>query len=296
MSTSIFMQWAPEPIRAFVVQAQAALRRHGPDHLARLAAPMQALFGRPGVLEELIDCYLRRVLTGAMHGGDPSVQVDMLLLCHTPALSLRIIKDRADVTSLAREPWRDTLVNYPANTLVMVRGGAPVTVDWYCLAPGASFDVFDATLAIRHESTERHGDGSLIQVDARRRFPVLPEGQGVTWIALASAPVNAQIVSFERETLRPLGASMACEDHSVLCVMLELLAPGTPDYPLAAVLDLTRHPDHHVRWAAVAALGRHDGAAALGIVRSLAASDSHRFVRTAAQRTLDRLAATEATC
>ncbi|WP_193615779.1 HEAT repeat domain-containing protein [Massilia sp. YMA4] len=296
MSTPILMQWAPDPIRAFVRQAQAALQLHGPGHLASLAEPMRALFARPGLLEELMDRYLRRVLTGAMHGGDPCVQVDMLLLCHTPALSLRVIKDRADVTSLAREPWRDTLVNYPSNTLVMVRGGGPVTVDWFCLAPGASFDVFDATLAIRHDGTERYVDGSVIHVDARHRFPVLPEGQGVTWIALASAPVNAQIVSFHRDTLRPLGASMASEDHSVLCVMLELLEPGTPDYPLDAVMDLTRHPDHHVRWAAVAALGRHDGAAALAIVRSLASGDSHRFVRTAARRTLDRLAATEAVC
>lgn len=296
MSTPIQMQWAPEPVRAFIMQAQAVLQRHGPDHLAVLAEPMRSLFGRPGVLEEVVNRYLRRVLDGAMDGGDPCVQVDMLLLCHAPALSLRLIKDRADVTSLAREPWRDTLVNYPANTLVMARGGGPVTVDWYCLAPGASFDVFDATLAIRHDGTERYADGSVIQVDARRRFPVLPEGQGTTWIALASAPVNAQIVSFERGSLRPLGASMASEDHSVLCVMLELLAPQAPDYPLDAVLDLTTHPDHHVRWAAVAALGRHDGAAALDVVRALAAKDDHRFVRAAARRTLERLAAAEAPC
>ncbi|WP_181259121.1 HEAT repeat domain-containing protein [Pseudoduganella armeniaca] len=277
------------------MQAQAALRQHGPDHLATLAEPLRALFGRPGMLEELVNCYLRRVLDGTMHGGDASVQVDMLLLCHAPVLSLRVIKDRADVASLAVRPWRDTLVNYPANTLILVRGGAPVTVDWYCLQPGATFDVFDASLAIRYESTERYADGSLIQVDARRRFPVLPEGRGVTWIALASAPVNAQIVSFERDTLRPLGASMASEDHSVLCVLLDLLEPHAPDYPLAAVLALTAHPDHHVRWAAVTALGRHDGAAALGVVRALAAGDSHRFVRTAARRTLERLAAAEAT-
>jgi hypothetical protein len=293
MSTPILMQWAPEPVRAFVMQARAALQQHGPDHLPSLAEPMRALFGRPGVLEELVDCYLRRVLDGAMHGGDPCIQVDMLLLCHGPALSLRVIKDRADVASLAALPWRDTLVNYPSHTLILPRGGAPVTVDWYCLRPGASFDVFDATLAIRHETTERYAEGSLISVDARRRFPVLPEGQGVTWIALASAPVNAQIVSFDRDTLRPLGASMASEDHSVLCVLLDLLAPHAPDYPLAAVMDLTAHPDHHVRWAAVTALGRHDGAAALPIVRALAAGDSHRFVRTAARRTLERLAAAE---
>ncbi|WEF34455.1 HEAT repeat domain-containing protein [Pseudoduganella chitinolytica] len=290
MSNPILMQWAPPPVRDFVTEAHAALQRHGPDHLPCLAAPLRALFDRPGMLAELVNCYLRRVASGAMDGGDPSIQVDMLLLCHAPALSLRVIKDRADVASLAARPWQETLVNYPANTLVLVRGAAPVTVQWYRLQPGARFDVFDATLAIRPDGIETYGDGSLIEVDARRRFPVLPEGQGATWIALASAPVNAQIVSFDRATLRPLGASMASEEHSVLCVLLELLDPAAPDYPLAAVTALTTHPDHHVRWAAVTALGRRDGAAALDIVRTLAQADRHRFVRNAARRTLARLA------
>lgn len=294
MSNPILMQWAPQPVRDFVTEAHAALQRHGPDHLPRLAEPLRALFERPGMLPELIDCYLRRVATGSMDSGDPSIQVDMLLLCHAPALSLRVIKDRADVASLAARPWQGALVNYPANTLIFVRGGAPVTVQWYCLQPGAQFDVFDATLAIRPDGTQTCGDGSLIEVDARRRFPVLPEGQGATWIALASAPVNAQIVSFDHATLRPLGASMASEEHSVLCVLLDLLDPAAPGYPLADVTALTAHPDHHVRWAAVTALGRHDGAAALDIVRALADADSHRFVRSAARRTLARLATARA--
>lgn len=289
MTNPILMQWAPPPVREFMAHAQGMLQAHGPDHLPQLAAPLRALFTSPGMLEELVNAYLHRVLAGAMDGGDPGVQMDMLVLCHTPVLSLRIIKDRADVASLSGRPWHGTLVNYPCNTLVLLRGGAPVTMDWYCLQPGASFDVFDATLAIRHEATERHGDGSVLQVDARRRFPVLPEGRGTTWIALASAPVNAQIVSFDCATLRPLGASMAAEDHSVLCVLLEQLQPGAPDYPLPAVMALTSHPDHHVRWAAVTALGRHDGAAALDAVRRLAATDAHRFVRSAARRTLARL-------
>lgn len=290
MSNPILMQWAPPPVREFVDAAHAALLRHGPDHLPCLADALRTLFDRPGLLAELVDCYLRRVAAGALDSGDPCIQVDMLLLCHAPALSLRVIKDRADVASLAARPWQGTLVNYPANTLILVRGGAPVTVQWYCLQPGAQFDVFDATLAIRPDGTQTCGDGSLIEVDARRRFPVLPEGQGATWIALASAPVNAQIVSFDRDTLRPLGASMASEEHSVLCVLLDLLDPQASDYPLAAVTALTAHPDHHVRWAAVTALGRHDGAAALDIVHTLADADRHRFVRSAARRTLARAA------
>jgi len=286
MANPQVMGWAPPAIVEFIRHAHAGLERHGPDHIAALAAEFTRVFGQPSVLTALINAYLARVLAGEMDGGDPGVNIDMLLMCYSPVMTLRVIKDRPDVPSFSTRPWRDALINYPANTLIMVVTPHPIIVEWYGLDDGADFDVFDATLKIRHEGREAVANGGLIRVDARRRFPLLPERGDAIYIALGSAPVNAQVVSFDPVTLAPLGASMASEDHSVLCVMLGLLDARRPDYPQAAVSDLTGHPDHHVRWAAATALGKYNRDAALRVVRQLAEHDRHKFIRNAARRTL----------
>lgn len=280
------MQWAPPAIAGFVKEAHATLARYGPGHIPALAPRFRQLFGQPGLLADLVNACLARILAGGMDNGDPAVNIDMLLMCYSSVMTLRVIKDRPDVPSFSTKPWRAALMNYPANTLILVVTPQPITVQWYGLTPGADFDVFDATLKIRHEGSETVGNGELIHVDARRRFPLLPEQGDAIYIALGSAPVNAQVVSFDPATLAPLGASMASEDQSVLCVMLGLLDPRRSDYPLAAVSDLTAHPDHHVRWTAATALGKHSRNAALHVVRDMAAHDRHKFIRDAACRTL----------
>ncbi len=291
---TIMMEWAPPAVGAFIRQAAAFLESRGPAAVLDLNRPFTDLFGRPDTLAQLTNAYLGRVIAGEADGGDPALNIDILVLCHTAALSLRIVKDRADLPSFGArpsqatgaKPFADALVSYPANTLVHVLARHPIDVQWYRLAPGADFDVFDATLNIRHEATERIAGGSTLYVDARNRFPVLPQNADASYVALSGACVNSQVVSFDPDTLRPLGASMASEHQSVLCVMLGLLDARQPAYPLEAVLALARHPDHHVRWAAVTALGKHDRAAALDVVSQLAVHDRHRFVRDAACRTL----------
>jgi hypothetical protein len=116
----------------------------------------------------------------------------------------------------------------------------------------------------------------------------MPARPSDTFVVLSGPRVNAQIVTFHAESLFPVGASMSSETSSVLCVMLGLVQPGQPDYPLEAVLALTRHADHHVRWAAVTALGKHDRAVALDVIVRLTQSDPHAFIRDAARRTLQR--------
>ncbi len=291
---TIMMEWAPAAVGAFIRQAASFLESHGPDRVRELKPPFEALFGRPETLAQLANAYLGRVITGEADGGDPVLNNDILILCHTPALSLRIVKDRADVAAFGARPSQSAsgdanvsaVVSYPANTLIHVVAPHPVDVQWYCLERGADFDVFDATLKIRLDGRERVASGSTIHVDARRRFPVLPVDAEAAYVALSGACVNSQVVSFHPETLRPLGASMASEHHSVLCVMLGLLDARQGAYPLQAVLELARHPDHHVRWAAATALGQHSRAQALDVIRYLAQNDGHKFIRDAACRTL----------
>ena len=287
---TIMMDWAPPEVGAFIREAAALLELNGPDSVLELMRPFTDLFGRPETLAQLANAYLERVIAGEADGGDPVLNNDILILCHAPALSLRIVKDRADVAAFGARPSHAAAVNafvsYPANTLVHVVAPHPVEVQWYRLERGADFDVFDASLKIRHDGSERLASGDTLHVDARHRFPVLPVDAEASYVALSGACVNSQVVSFDPESLCPLGASMASEHHSVLCVMLGLLDARQDAYPLQAVLELARHPDHHVRWAAAAALGQHSRAQALDVVRQLALNDRHKFIRDAACRTL----------
>lgn len=278
----IRMQWTPAEVLLFIDEASTALNRYGPAHMAALAPAFGKLFRNTSLLTALVNAYLARVLSGHMDKGDPAISLDALVLCHSPVLTLRIIKPGVQ----PRATGRATLVSYPANTLLLVATPKPVAVGWYRLVDGADFDVFDATLKLRHDGVGTVANGALLYVDARCRFPHFPERPDAIYVALGSAPVNAQVVSFDPLTLAPLGASMASDDASALCVMLGLLDPALPGYPTGAVKDLTGHPDHHVRWAAATALGRYERGVALDIVRTLAAQDPHRFIRAAARRTL----------
>jgi hypothetical protein len=285
---SFSMEWAPSQILDFSTSAEAFLQANGPHHVQALQNEFQDVFGNPCVLRELGNTYLKRVLSGLADNGDPVIGNDSLVLRYSPALTLRILKDRSDVHAFGAKPADNIVTNYPANTLILINSSEPMTVEWFCREEGADFDRFDSTLKIRHEATVTYQNASVLYVDARKRFPVLPARRDDTFVVLAGAAVNAQIVSFDTQTLRPVGASMASDISSVLCVMLDLLDARQSVYPLDAVVDLTRHADHHVRWAAVCALGKHSRGLALDIVNTLAIDDPHRFVRDAAQRTLIR--------
>lgn len=280
------MDWAPLPMREFCKSAERFLEIHGASQVQALQNEFQKVFGDRRILEELANSYLQRVLAGQANEGDSVIGNDNLIITYSPKLTVRILKDRTDMFSFNQASTNNILMNYPSNTLVLINSREPLVVDWYCLEEGADFDRFDASLKIRHEATQTCGNGSVLHVEARRRFPVMPARPSDTFAVLFGPSVNAQIVTFNAETLRPVGASMSSEISSALCVMLGLVQPDQPDYPLDAVLALTRHPDHHVRWAAVTALGKHDRNVAFDRIVQLKESDPHQFIRDAARRTL----------
>jgi hypothetical protein len=287
---SFAMNWAPLPVRNFCKAAEAFLDMHGPSQVQTLQNDFKELFGDTGVLQELVNIYLQRVLEGRANDGDAVIGNDNLVITYSPKLTVRILKDRTDMFAFNQMSTNTILMNYPSNSLVLIDCEEPLRVDWYCLEEGADFDRFDSSLKIRHETTATCEKGSVLYVEARRRFPVMPARPSDTFAVLSGPRVNAQIVTFDADTLRPIGASMSSEISSTLCVMLDLVQPDQPDYPLDAVLALTRHPDHHVRWAAVAALGKHNRDVALDLIVQLKESDPHQFIRDAARLTLQRCA------
>lgn len=285
MPVNISMDWAPESVTDFVSRAEQFLLAHGPDALPLLEPDFTRMFSRRETITAIVNQYLQRIVDGVLEDS-ALIGKDSLMLRYAPHMVLRIIKDRADVSAFSAQPTNYQVTNYPSNTLVLFVTPGPVEVDWYCLEQGASFDRFDASLKIKHESTRLCQPMSCIYVDAARRFPVFPPSDGNIYVVLSTAPACTQIVSFEEDTLRPLGASMSSEVTSIICVMLDLIKERGNVAAIDAIRELVGHHDHHVRWAATTALGKFDRAAALEVVRGLASGDPHKFIRDAARRTL----------
>jgi hypothetical protein len=243
------------------------------------------MFSRRETITMVVNQYLQRIVHGVMEDS-ALIGKDSLMLRYAPHMVLRVIKDRADVSAFSAQPSSYQLTNYPSNTLILFLTPDPVPVDWYCLEGGASFDQFDASLRIKHESHQVFQPLSCMYVDAAKRFPVFPQRDGNIYVVLSTSPACTQIVSFDDETLRPLGASMSSDVTSIICVMLDLIKERGNAGALDAIRELVGHPDHHVRWSATTALGKFDRCAALAVVRRLAAADPHKFIRDAARRTL----------
>jgi hypothetical protein len=285
MPVNISMEWAPESVTDFVSRAEQFLLTRGPDKLYMLEPDFTPLFSRRETMTAIVNAYLQRIVDGWMEDS-ALVGKDALMIRYAPHMVLRVIKDRADVSAFSAQPTSYQLTNYPSNSLVLFVTQESVEVDWYCLEEGASFDQFDASLKIKHESRQVCPPLSCIYIDAAKRFPAFPQRDGNIYVVLSGAPACTQIVSFEDVTLRPLGASMSSDVTSIICVMLELIRERGNGQAIGAIRELVDHRDHHVRWSATTVLGKFDGSSALEIVRKLAVQDPHKFIRDAARRTL----------
>jgi hypothetical protein len=285
MPVNISMGWAPESITDFVARAEQFLLIHPSDDLPLLEPEFTRLFSQRKTITTVVNQYLQRIVDGNLEDS-ALIGKNSLMLRYAPHMVLRVIKDRADVSAFSAQPTSYQLTNYPSNMLVLFVTADPVEVDWYCLEEDASFDRFDASLKIKHESHQVCKPLSCIYVDAAKRFPVFPQRDGNIYVVLSAGPACSQIVSFDESTLRPLGASMSSEITSIICVMLDLIKERGNGDAIDAIKELVDHPDHHVRWAATTALGKFDRSSALNVVRRLAAEDPHKFIRDAALRTL----------
>jgi hypothetical protein len=285
MPVNISLEWLPAPVKQFVQRAETHLLERGPERLVQLRDDFTAVFSSQEVLQAILDASLGRLVAHMTEEGGLA-GADSVLLRYAPHMILRLVTDPGNVTAFAapRSPHR--LVNYPANTLVLLLASQDVALDWYCLEHGASFDRCDSSLRIRHEVSEILPPFTCVHVDAARRFPVFTEREGNVYVVLSAAPSCAQIVSFEEGTLKPLGASFASEMQAIARVMLDLARQYRLPGAREALQGLARHHDHRVRWAAVLALGSLDPSAARERVREMARADPHALVRDAAQRLL----------
>jgi hypothetical protein len=125
---SFAMDSAPVRMRDFCRAAEQFLETGGPSQVHILEDDFKALFGDIGLLQELVNIYLRRVLDGLANEGDSVLGIDNLIIAYSPRLTVRILKGRTDMFAFNPASTNNILMNYPSNSLVLINCREPLRV------------------------------------------------------------------------------------------------------------------------------------------------------------------------
>jgi len=134
-----------------------------------------------------------------------------------------------------------------------------------------------------------NGEAAALGVDDAA-FKVDVRQPTIVALLLSQSAVDLQW-RFDPETLRADSCiSARLSDSELVCIGQALATLGAEQAP-QALLELSRHPRHFVRWSAIQWLGKVDPQAALERLR-VAVDDEHDDIRRAATRSLAALAPT----
>jgi HEAT repeats len=180
------------------------------------------------------------------------------------------------------------LLSVSSDALVAIKMHAPVTIDRYRFAPGNGVEVFEPGAALLLVDSVFY-DGGVIHERVTEHV-VYDYRCAETFVKLVMTfrPGGAQVWHFDRRTLSASFATLGSVDHSADVMLSRMIGALGERRALPLILELTNHPSHVVRWSAIQALGRLDGAQAK-VALEAAVNDSHPHIRASAEKMLRRL-------
>lgn len=180
------------------------------------------------------------------------------------------------------------LYTFPMNSLIAPVGESVLDYDLYDLPSTYRNNVFDreVQLAYKNSSSARFGDivstnGTTTVIDLRLTRPVgvlkflIPNPDTLQW-------------TFDRKTrmaVQPISATATGSELSFMAQVLGVLKNGESADKLIRLSK--EHPQHHVRWEAIKALGKINPQQGLVAIKA-AVNDVHPHIVAAAKRTLAR--------
>lgn len=176
----------------------------------------------------------------------------------------------------------------PSLGLYGVLAGASLTVDRYRLPEGYRNEVFDPSVRVESLGATTLAQGDVLQLDTGRLAYYFQIPRPVAVLRVETAPVRPLEWLFSRQTLQAWQANDGDASYTQLRVAAYVAGRIAHQSSIAPLRELTKHPHHAVRWAAIQNLGRLNRSEALVKIRE-AVKDPHPHVRRAAQKTLDSL-------
>jgi HEAT repeats len=233
-------------------------------------------------LAQGINARLRKLLhnSGTLDDGTGTTTLDSLTLYSSPFATLMLTRLRS------RSKY---LYLHPSHFYLSLVDSPRLSYAKYVVQP----EPINSVVSLDHE-LKLVESGILNPGDVLMRNGLCevvdyePIEAAVTFVRLFSANTGSVQWAFERETLRPWGATAADPRSSHLVSITNLAGQlGQTDVIETLASLAVRHDDHFVRWSAVKNLCLVDRSAGLAAVEK-AITDPHPHVRTAAVRTLDR--------
>jgi hypothetical protein len=163
--------------------------------------------------------------------------------------------------------------------------GQALTYTRYALPEGYHNPVFDPGVQLTRVDDGSVSSGEVLALHTNRYAYDFHLPQPVLVLKLATAPILPLEWLFNKDTLQAWQANDADLSSTQLRVAADVLGKFAHQTSLPPLLQLSHHPHHAVRWAAIQSLGRLNRSVALSRLDE-ACSDAHPHVRHAARRTL----------
>lgn len=149
-------------------------------------------------------------------------------------------------------------------------------------------DVFDPGLRLESADLINIAAGDVLELRTDQSAYDFHIAQPTPVFRFATTPIRPLEWLFSKSALQAWQANDAAVTFTQLRVAAYVLGKIAHHSSIAPLQQLTRHPHHAVRWAAIQNLGRLSRSEALQKIRE-AVDDPHPHVRRAAQKTLDQL-------
>lgn len=187
--------------------------------------------------------------------------------------------------------------DFAFDVLLQVLGPAPLPLALHLVPTSRVTDVFDATLGLTRSPMQLWPAGSSILLESGRHvaeFGIVTETLVLRLVRKQLASVVWVYESISLQAMFSVAADLQASRMRTAITLLQQLSArlGADADTLTNLQQLSNHPLHYVRWAAIQtlfALDRTLGTQAL----ALALHDAHPHVRNAAQRSWERLHALE---
>lgn len=176
----------------------------------------------------------------------------------------------------------------PSNAVLVIRGNAPVTVHRYRLPAGVDRTGFQPDILLEPLGSERCDGSFFVERYGDDEIRDFRCDAGHAWmVRLNYSPYATETWFFEKSTLRSVFASAVLADYSSLVTLCRVFGAQHDEGAKPFVEELATSEAHFVRWAAVQAMGRIDGARAREMIETCC-EDQHPHVRAAAQSALKK--------
>jgi len=180
----------------------------------------------------------------------------------------------------------------PSNSVLVIRGDTPVTVNRYRLPPGTDRAGFQADILLESLGSERYDGSPIVEQHDDDEIRDYQCETGQAWmVRLNYPPYSTETWFFEKSTLRSVFASAVLADYSSLVTLCRVFGAQQDEGAKSIVEELANSEAHFVRWAAVQAMGRIDGERARQMIEERC-KDPHPHVQAAALSALKKFGGT----